>query len=308
MTPPPQVRGRGQRLSPGLDHVAFRLLDELRHGAAPSRRHGRRLGNPLTSWQCLLTTTGSRSGLPRPVPLGYIAKDGAVWVMAGYGPGTQWCRTSSPISGPASAARPICAGSRVPGGARPQRPSAHHPAAHSFDGRTRSARSRIPQMSADARDPRVRVASAAACASLRLRPAHRRRPMAARRHGSSGGRRSCSARRPSSITGGLAAARSAISRPGLSGRYRTFIALSWACPSCRLDGCFPSQPRRRTRRYTHAKDDGDRRSRGVGPGPGAGAARSRRTTCPMTCRRRHDDGDDGAPPFAHPRRGLLDAR
>jgi deazaflavin-dependent oxidoreductase (nitroreductase family) len=50
------------------------------------------LGNPVTSWQCLLTTTGRRSGLPRPVPLGYIAKDGAVWVMAGYGPGTQWYR------------------------------------------------------------------------------------------------------------------------------------------------------------------------------------------------------------------------
>jgi deazaflavin-dependent oxidoreductase (nitroreductase family) len=50
------------------------------------------LGNPLTGWQCLLTTRGRRSGLPRPAPLGYIVLDAAAWVMAGYGPGTQWYR------------------------------------------------------------------------------------------------------------------------------------------------------------------------------------------------------------------------
>ncbi len=50
------------------------------------------LGNPLSGWQCLLTTTGRRSGLPRHTPLGYIVADGAAWVMAGYGPSTLWYR------------------------------------------------------------------------------------------------------------------------------------------------------------------------------------------------------------------------
>jgi deazaflavin-dependent oxidoreductase (nitroreductase family) len=50
------------------------------------------LGNPLTGYQLLLTTTGRKSGLCRDVPLEYIVTDGAVWVMAGYGPKTQWYR------------------------------------------------------------------------------------------------------------------------------------------------------------------------------------------------------------------------
>jgi deazaflavin-dependent oxidoreductase (nitroreductase family) len=50
------------------------------------------LGNPASGWQCLMTTTGRRTGLPRPVPLGYIVMEGAAWVMAGYGPSTAWFR------------------------------------------------------------------------------------------------------------------------------------------------------------------------------------------------------------------------
>jgi deazaflavin-dependent oxidoreductase (nitroreductase family) len=50
------------------------------------------LGNPLTGWQCLLTTIGRRSRLRRHTPLGYIVMDGATWVLAGYGPKTQWYR------------------------------------------------------------------------------------------------------------------------------------------------------------------------------------------------------------------------
>ncbi len=50
------------------------------------------LGNPLTGWQLLLTTTGRRSGLRRPTPLGYLVADGAAWVLAGYGPSTLWYR------------------------------------------------------------------------------------------------------------------------------------------------------------------------------------------------------------------------
>ena len=50
------------------------------------------LGNPLTGWQLLLTTTGRRSGLPRFTPLGYLVADGAAWVLAGYGSATLWYR------------------------------------------------------------------------------------------------------------------------------------------------------------------------------------------------------------------------
>ncbi len=50
------------------------------------------LGNPLTGWQCLLTVTGRRSRVRRDAPLGYIVMDGATWVLAGYGPRTQWYR------------------------------------------------------------------------------------------------------------------------------------------------------------------------------------------------------------------------
>ncbi|MCU0482851.1 MAG: nitroreductase family deazaflavin-dependent oxidoreductase [Chloroflexi bacterium] len=50
------------------------------------------LGNPFTGYQLLLTTTGRKSGLRRDVPLEYIVEDGSAWVMAGYGPRTQWYR------------------------------------------------------------------------------------------------------------------------------------------------------------------------------------------------------------------------
>jgi deazaflavin-dependent oxidoreductase (nitroreductase family) len=65
-----------------------------RYGMVPFHRAGLAawLGNPLTGWQCLVTTTGRRSGLPRPTPLGYLVVDGAAWVLAGYGPSTLWYR------------------------------------------------------------------------------------------------------------------------------------------------------------------------------------------------------------------------
>jgi deazaflavin-dependent oxidoreductase (nitroreductase family) len=50
------------------------------------------LGNPVTGWQLMLTTTGRKSGLRRRTPLGYMIADGAAWVMAGYGSSTLWYR------------------------------------------------------------------------------------------------------------------------------------------------------------------------------------------------------------------------
>jgi len=72
--------------------TAFRYGN--RYGMVPFHRAGLAawLGNPLTGWQCLITTTGRRSGLARHTPLGYMVADGAAWVMAGYGPSTLWFR------------------------------------------------------------------------------------------------------------------------------------------------------------------------------------------------------------------------
>ena len=72
--------------------TAFRYAN--RYAMVPFHRAGLAawLGNPLTGCQLLLTTTGRKSGLRRPTPLGYLVADGAAWVMAGYGSSTLWYR------------------------------------------------------------------------------------------------------------------------------------------------------------------------------------------------------------------------
>jgi len=50
------------------------------------------LGNRLTGYQLLLTTTGRKTGLRRDAPLEYVIADGSAWVAAGYGQRTQWYR------------------------------------------------------------------------------------------------------------------------------------------------------------------------------------------------------------------------
>jgi deazaflavin-dependent oxidoreductase (nitroreductase family) len=91
VTEPPVLTGLPLRLSEASRQL-FRMGN--RFVMVPLHRAGLAawLGNPVTGWQCLLTTRGRRSGLPRPTPLGYIVMDGAAWVMAGYGPRTQWYR------------------------------------------------------------------------------------------------------------------------------------------------------------------------------------------------------------------------
>jgi len=89
--PPPPLAGAAKAVS-DASRTLFRYGN--RYGMVPFHRAGLAawLGNPLTGWQCLVTTTGRRSGLPRPTPLGYLVVDGAAWVMAGYGPSTLWYR------------------------------------------------------------------------------------------------------------------------------------------------------------------------------------------------------------------------
>jgi deazaflavin-dependent oxidoreductase (nitroreductase family) len=89
LVPPPELAGAAKALS-DASRTVFRLGN--RFAMIPLHRAGLAawLGSPLTGWQCLLTTTGRRSGLPRQAPLGYRVADGAVWVMAGFGPSTHW--------------------------------------------------------------------------------------------------------------------------------------------------------------------------------------------------------------------------
>jgi deazaflavin-dependent oxidoreductase (nitroreductase family) len=91
MTEPPPLTGI-MRLLSDASRTLFRHAN--RRMVVPLHRAGLAawMGNPVTGWQCLLTTIGRRSGKRRHTPLGYIVRDGAAWVLAGYGPGTLWYR------------------------------------------------------------------------------------------------------------------------------------------------------------------------------------------------------------------------
>ena len=50
------------------------------------------LDSPIAGWQALITTTGAKSGQPRPTPVNYVVIDDAAWILAGFGERTQWYR------------------------------------------------------------------------------------------------------------------------------------------------------------------------------------------------------------------------
>jgi deazaflavin-dependent oxidoreductase (nitroreductase family) len=87
MGSPPDLTGVARSASQA-SQTAFRHAN--RWFVVPPHRTG--LAAWLGGWQCLVTTIGRTSGLRRDTPLGYIVMDGAAWVMAGYGPRTQWHR------------------------------------------------------------------------------------------------------------------------------------------------------------------------------------------------------------------------
>ena len=91
LSAPPVLTGVARSISQ-VSQAAFRYAN--RWFVVPLHRAGLAawLGGPLGGWQCLVTTIGRTSGLRRHTPLGYIVMDGAAWVMAGYGPRTQWYR------------------------------------------------------------------------------------------------------------------------------------------------------------------------------------------------------------------------
>ena len=53
---------------------------------------GRWLATPIGGYLLLLRTRGRRTGLERDAPLSYLVEEGSVWVLAGFGPVTNWYR------------------------------------------------------------------------------------------------------------------------------------------------------------------------------------------------------------------------
>ena len=50
------------------------------------------LSSPVTGYMLLLRVRGRKSGLMRETPLSYAVLEGAAWVVAGFGPRTEWYR------------------------------------------------------------------------------------------------------------------------------------------------------------------------------------------------------------------------
>lgn len=73
-------------------HGAFKQLNRWISGPMLRAGLGPWMGSPIGGWLVLLRVRGRRSGVVRDVPLSYFIDEGAIWVMAGFGPGTQWYR------------------------------------------------------------------------------------------------------------------------------------------------------------------------------------------------------------------------
>jgi deazaflavin-dependent oxidoreductase (nitroreductase family) len=79
----------------GLDPFGLRTFKLLnRWFMVPITRagYGAWLGSPLSGYILLLRVRGRKSGLVRETPLSYLVADGSVWVLAGFGPKTEWYR------------------------------------------------------------------------------------------------------------------------------------------------------------------------------------------------------------------------
>ena len=175
LSAPPVLTGLARSISQA-SQAAFRYAN--RWFVVPLHRAGLAawLCGPLGGWQCLVTTIGRTSGLRRDTPLGYIVMDGAAWVMAGYGPRTQWYRNMlaelARRPSPAGQA-PVRRAGR--GGARTRDPGARHPAPVPFDGPAgRDDRLRPGDL-----DRRTHPATASPGCRSAHRPGRRPRPGAA---------------------------------------------------------------------------------------------------------------------------------
>ena len=88
---PPPPRGVIHGFDP-VARAAFKVLN--RWFMIPIHRAGLGawLGSPIGGWMLLLRVRGRRSGIVRETPLSYLVAEGSIWVVAGFGPDTQWYR------------------------------------------------------------------------------------------------------------------------------------------------------------------------------------------------------------------------
>lgn len=74
-------------IRPAFISLNHRLMIPLHHAGLAAW-----LATPIGGYLLLLRVRGRRSGLVREMPLSYLVADGAVWLLAGFGTGTQWYR------------------------------------------------------------------------------------------------------------------------------------------------------------------------------------------------------------------------
>ena len=73
-------------------HRGFKSLN--RYLMIPVHRAGLGawLSTPIGGYMLLLRVRGRKSGVMREIPLSYLVADGSAWVVAGFGPRTDWYR------------------------------------------------------------------------------------------------------------------------------------------------------------------------------------------------------------------------
>ena len=88
--PPPAVGGWA--LAEPLLHRGFKILN--RWFMIPIHRAGLGawISTPIGGYMLLLRVRGRKSGAIRETPLSYLVAEGAAWVLAGFGPRTEWYR------------------------------------------------------------------------------------------------------------------------------------------------------------------------------------------------------------------------
>lgn len=80
--------------TPGSDRLHAAFLAVNRFFGVPALRAGLGpwLSTPIAGYLALVRVRGRRTGLVREIPLGYFLAEGSIWVLAGFGPTTQWYR------------------------------------------------------------------------------------------------------------------------------------------------------------------------------------------------------------------------
>ena len=87
---PPEGARPGDPVAPAARF--FRVLNRYLMVPATRAGLGAWLSTPVGGAMVLLRIRGRKSGLVRETPLNYVVAEGAVWILAGFGPRTEWYR------------------------------------------------------------------------------------------------------------------------------------------------------------------------------------------------------------------------